>query len=106
MYSREELVKKLTQYRQMPSETEWVEFKEVKIGVDFDDLGRYFSALSNEANLKAQHSSWLIFGVKDKRPREIVGTQYRVDPAKLMSLKHEVAQHTNGLTFQEIYELN
>ena len=46
----------------------------------------------------------IIFGVQDKPPREIVGSQYR-DAAGLVSLKHEIAQQTNGLTFQEIYEL-
>lgn len=106
MYSREELIERLTQYRQMPFETELVEFKEAKNGFDLENLGSYFSALSNEANLKGQHSGWLIFGVKDKRPREIVGTQYRIDLSKLMSLKHEISQQTNGLTFQEIYEIN
>lgn len=32
-------------------ESEVVEFKEAKNGYDFAKLGKYFSALSNEANL-------------------------------------------------------
>lgn len=106
MYSKEQLIEKLKQYRQMSSETEWLEFKEAKNNFDFNDLGEYFSAISNEANLKSQHSGWIIFGVKDKSPREIVRTQYRLDIASLNSLKHEIAKQTNGLTFQEIYELS
>ncbi|MES2199231.1 MAG: ATP-binding protein, partial [Chlamydiota bacterium] len=106
MYSKEQLIEKLTLYRQMPSETEWLEFKEAKNDFGLNDLGKYFSAISNEANLKDQHSGWLIFGIKDKPPREVAGTRYREDPIGLTSLKHEIAQETNGLTFQEIYELH
>ncbi|MEA1980784.1 MAG: transcriptional regulator, partial [candidate division Zixibacteria bacterium] len=48
----------------------------------------------------------MIFGAKDKLPREIVGSNYRNDRASLESLKHEVAVQTNGISFQEIYELD
>src|SRR5579872_4715675 len=106
MYLEKQLIEKFEQYRQMPSETEWLEFKEAKNSFDFDSLGKYFSALSNEANLKSQSSGWLFFGIKDKQPREIVGTQYRPDVSSLNNLKYEIARQTNGLTFQEIYELN
>lgn len=105
MYSQEQLIEKLREYRQLASETEWLEFKEAKENFGFEDLGKYFSALSNEANLKRQRFSWLIFGVKDKHPRTIVGTNYKANPAKLNALKYEISQHTNGLTFPEIYEL-
>lgn len=50
MTSQIDLQDKLRQLRVLPSETEWVEFKEAKNNFDFDDLGKYFSALSNEAN--------------------------------------------------------
>lgn len=105
MYSEEQLIEKLKQYRQMPSETEWLEFKEAKNGFDLSTLGEYFSGISNEANLKNQHSGWIIFGIQDQLPRKIVGTQYRIEAAGLSNLKHEIAKQTNGLTFQEIYEL-
>ncbi|MBK8052275.1 MAG: hypothetical protein IPK35_03055 [Saprospiraceae bacterium] len=36
----------------LSTETEVVEFKEAKNRYDKDKLGQYFSALSNEANLK------------------------------------------------------
>ena len=40
----------LDELRAMPAETEWLDFKEAKHGIDSDDLGRYVSALANEAN--------------------------------------------------------
>ncbi len=56
----------------IPVEDECVEFKEAKQNYDFEKLGQYFSALSNEANLKNKRYSWLIFGVTDKLPRQVV----------------------------------
>ncbi len=38
-------------------ENEIVEFKEAKIQYDFNKLGKYFSALSNEANLKGKRAA-------------------------------------------------
>lgn len=82
-------------------ETEWIEFKEAKDNFSFEKLGKYFSALSNEANLKGRSSGWLIFGINNKR--QIVGTKYTVSS----TLKLDVANKaTNRLTFKEIYELN
>lgn len=102
-----ELQAKLTEFLSLPTETEWVEFKEAKNNYDFDDLGKYFSALSNEANLKGQPFGWLVFGVKDKPvPRPIVGSQYRPQRPHLDSLKEEIANHTSHrLTFEEIHEV-
>jgi len=47
----------------LPAETEIVEFKEAKEGYDFSKIGKYFSVLSNEANLKGKSCAWLVFGV-------------------------------------------
>lgn len=100
-----ELQAKLAELMALPAETEWVEFKEAKNNYHFDNLGEYFSALSNEANLKGRPCAWLIFGVKDK-PKEVVGSQYRSNRADLDHLKEEVAAQTsNRITFEEIYEL-
>lgn len=89
----------------LPVETEWVEFKEAKFDFGANDLGQYFSALSNEANLHRQPCAWLVFGVKDK-PRRIVGSQFRNTAASLQSLKQEVARELSPhLTFVEIFEL-
>ena len=54
-------------------ENEVIEFKEAKTSYDFRKIGKYFSALSNEANLKEKDVAWLVFGVVDKS-REIVGS--------------------------------
>ena len=100
-----ELQNKLLELINLPGEVEWVEFKEAKRNFHFDDLGKYFSAISNETNLKNQPSGWLVFGVRDK-PRTIVGTSYRADRPALDRLKHEIAQHsTPRITFDEIYEV-
>lgn len=90
-------------------ETEVVEYKEAKQSFDFEKLGRYFSALSNEANLRNAECGWLLFGVTDKR--EICGTAYRKEKRRpsigLRSLKHKITEGlNNGLTFEEIYELD
>lgn len=71
--NREELVLMLEKLRLMPVETEWLEFKEARANYDFNKLGQYFSAISNESNLKGCPYGWLIFGIEDKR-RVIVGT--------------------------------
>ena len=100
-----ELRQELDRLCELPHETEWLEFKEAKNSFHFDELGKYFSALSNEANLKKQACGWLIFGVKDDR--SVCGTQFRENPAHLDSLKQEIANHTTGnLTFDDIYVLN
>lgn len=101
----QELIQLLGELRSLPAETEWLEFKEAKMGYDFNKLGKYVSALSNESNLKGRPCGWLIFGIRDS-DRQIVGTQYRASRAELDNLKHEVAMKTSGgLTFKEIYEL-
>ena len=90
---------------QLVKETEWLEFKLAERNFHFDDLGKYFSALSNEANLKNKDCGWLIFGVDDNR--NIIGSQFRKYRADLESLKSEIAKHATGnITFVEIFELN
>ncbi len=91
--------------RGLPEETEVVEFKEAKEGYHFDKIGKYFSALSNEANLKGKPHAWLVFGIENKRHR-IVGSRYRSSRKHLDSLKGEIANKTtNRITFIEIHEL-
>ena len=86
-------------------ENEVVEFKQAEASFDFDDLGKYFSALSNEANLRDQEFGWLIFGVHNKS-REITGTSYKNSPTSLQKLKHDLSQHTTDRnTFRDIFEL-
>ncbi|HKZ57890.1 MAG TPA: RNA-binding domain-containing protein [Thermodesulfovibrionales bacterium] len=105
--TQEELKRLLDELRTLPSETEWVEFKAAKSSFDFNKLGEYFSALSNEANLKNRDSGcrWLILGVENKT-RKIIGTNYRINRSDLDSLKFKIAKKTiNRITFIEIYEL-
>lgn len=84
------------------SESEVVEFKKAENNFDFDDLGKYFSALSNEANLRKLDFAWLIFGYDEKK-HEIVGTSYKNGEGALNNLKHDFSQHTtDGQTFREI----
>ena len=95
---------KLDELLSMKYETETVEFKEAKDNFSFDDLGKYFSALSNEANLHNEKYAWLVFGVEDKK-HNIVGTNYRNDDKSLLALKEEMGKQTTGnLTFIEIYK--
>lgn len=67
-------------------ENECVEFKEAKNDFDSKKLGKYFSAIANEANLRGKEYGWLIFGVEDKE-HLIVGTQYRNSTKSLNSVK-------------------
>ena len=67
--TEEQLKTKFHQLMALPKETEWLEFKEARSGYDFDKLGKYFSALGNEANLKGQNCAWLVFGVSDRDKR-------------------------------------
>ena len=86
-------------------ENEVVEFKKAENNFDFDDLGKYFSALSNEANLRDKGFAWLVFGVHDKT-REILGTTYKNGMKSLQKLKYDLAQHTTDRnTFRDIFEL-
>lgn len=95
----------LTQLRNHTAENEIVEFKEAKTGFDFRKIGKYFSALSNEANLKGKPHAWLVFGIENKS-FTIVGTKYRPQSDDLNKLKSEIANKTtNRITFIEIYEL-
>jgi len=100
------MLHRLHELMSLPSESEWVEFKEAKYNYNFDDIGKYFSALSNEANLNNQPAGWLVFGVSDKPPRQITGSNYRSDPPGLEKLKKQIAQRTNHqMTFRNIYEI-
>ena len=81
----------LTELLDLEAENEIVEFKEAKNQFDKDKLGRYFSALSNEANLKDRSSAWFVFGVNDYR--KIVGT--KLTAKQLNEYKQEISKHTS-----------
>lgn len=75
-----------------------MEFKEAKNDFDSKKLGKYFSAISNEANLRGKEEGWLIFGVDDKT-HSIIGTQYRNSPKSLNSVKGEIARGDDSANF-------
>lgn len=103
--TEQELQDILTRLLKLTAENEVVEFKEAKNGFDFGKLGKYFSALSNEDNLKGKPHAWLVFGIENKH-HKIVGSQFRPVRKDLDSLKSEIANKTtNRITFIEIYEL-
>ena len=94
----------------LPYENEVVEFKTASTSFDIAELGQYFSALSNEANLRNKSCAWLVFGVKEQKGTlnhwAIVGSQFRTARHHLDQLKKEVADQTTGrISFIEIYEV-
>ncbi len=102
IYTDSELKKKI--YEMLKDfETEVVEFKEANNDYSFKKIGKYFSALGNEANIRGKSEAWLIFGITNNK--EFKGTDYRKD-GNLQSLKKEICISTNErLTFIDIYEL-
>ena len=86
-------------------EIEVVEFKEVSDDYDTDKIGRYFSAMANEANLRDVSTGWLVFGVSNKT-RSVAGTGYRSERERLEGLKHQIAQDADPrTTFRQIHEV-
>ncbi|PPD30931.1 MAG: transcriptional regulator [Methylomonas sp.] len=87
-------------------ENEVVEFKQAGNDYDTDRIGEYFSALSNEANLRNTERAWLVFGVNNKT-RTVTGSDYRMDTERLQSLKHQIAQSTEpSISLREIHVLH
>jgi ATP-dependent DNA helicase RecG len=86
-------------------ENEVVEFKQAGKDYDTDKIGKYFSALSNEANLRGMERAWLVFGVNN-RSRTVVGSDYRSDSERLQSLKMQITENAEpSITFRNIHEL-
>ena len=87
------------------SENEVVEFKAAKNNYDVDDLGKYFSALSNEANLREHDFAWIVFGI-DNKTHAVTGTNFKEGEQVLNRLKQDMSQHTtDNLIFREIVPL-
>lgn len=102
-----EILSLLEELRRKEKEVEVLEFKEGKTQYDFTKLGRYFSAMSNETNLRNKSKAWFILGIEDERVdgiRPVCGTSYR--NGSFDGLKLEVANKTNeNITFREIHEV-
>lgn len=87
------------------SESELVEFKKAQNSFSVEDLGQYFSALSNEANLRDKDFAWMVLGI-DNKTHCIIGTSFKDSEESLNKLKHDMSQHTtDGLIFREIVPL-
>lgn len=83
------------------TENEVVEFKTAENQYDRDKLGRYFSALSNEANLRDKDFAWMVLGVSNDK--QLKGTSFLCSETAIQGLKHEIANNATGnLTFREI----
>ena len=90
-------------------ENEVIEFKSGGSGFSSDEIGKYFSALSNEANLRSLEAAWLVFGVHNKT-RKIIGTNYDVSPDAVNrsgGIKYQITQSTSpAVCFRAIHELD
>lgn len=102
MFTENELSDILNKLIELPAETEVVEFKKAENSFSDTDIGEYFSALANEANLKDIQMSWLVFGV-DNKSHIVVGSNYKTSRPSLDEMKKKIADHTtNRITFDEI----
>ncbi|MFO1218842.1 MAG: putative DNA binding domain-containing protein [Burkholderiaceae bacterium] len=87
-------------WRALPAETEWLEFKSARENLDTDELGRYVSALANEASLAGRAAGWLVLGVMDRRDaatglRPVCGTRFALDTTHRNRLKRLIAEGTS-----------
>ncbi|MBI3092482.1 MAG: putative DNA binding domain-containing protein [Candidatus Tectomicrobia bacterium] len=77
--SPEYLAGLLRELRQLPKETEWVEFK-CNIA-NLEEIGEYISALANSAALSGKANAYLVWGVADET-HDVMGTSFRPTQAK------------------------
>lgn len=73
------------------TETEVLEFKRAENQFDKNKLGRYFSALSNEANLLGLKAAYFLLGVDNDKT--ISGT--KISDKQVNEYKQEIAAHTS-----------
>lgn len=76
----QELRALLDELRELPKETEWVEFK--LNYAEPQEIGEYISALSNGACLHNQQFGYLIFGIEDET-HTVKGTTFKPRQAKM-----------------------
>jgi ATP-dependent DNA helicase RecG len=69
-----------------PTETERLEFKEAKTNFDSTKLLKYCVAMGNEGG------GYIVLGVTDKRPRQVVGSQAWSTPEELNKIKAYIFQ--------------
>lgn len=104
MYKNSQELCKILDDLLLNTENECVEFKKAENNFDIDNLGKYFSALGNEANLKNKQYSWIIFGVDDKT-HKLTNTNFYKN-SNFNKLKKQITDNTtDNVGFIEIYEL-
>ncbi|MBR7153031.1 MAG: putative DNA binding domain-containing protein [Candidatus Methanomethylophilaceae archaeon] len=76
-----------------PHESEVIEFKDRK-NLNKDEMGEYFSALSNEAFLKGVEYAWMIFGMTDDGT--VINSNFLDTVESQNRLKKYISEHTSG----------
>lgn len=102
MYKSDIELNKILDELLLNPENECVEFKKAKNNFDIDLLGKYFSALGNEANLRNKQYSWIVFGIDDKT-HELTNTEFYSDN-NFNKVKKQISDNTtDNISFIEIY---
>lgn len=90
----------------LKGEGEVVEFKRATNQYGIDRIGEYFSALSNEANLRDVDTAWLVFGIDD-RSRTVVGSDFARRSGSFNEVKQRVSEDLEPRSgFREIHTLD
>lgn len=98
LHTRTQLLHLVPQLTELPSETEWVEFK-----VDNDDpqmIGKTLAALSNSARLVSEPYGYLVWGVSDG-DHQIVGSS--ADPSSKKVGQEDILNWLTRLISPETY---
>lgn len=86
-------------------ENECVEFKRAEKDFNIDKLGKYFSAIGNEATLRNKQYGWIVFGIDDKT-HSFINTKYHYDN-NFNDVKKQISDNTtDNISFIEIYPIN
>lgn len=103
MYKNIDELNKILDELLLNTENECVEFKKAENNFDIDILGKYFSALGNEATLKNKQYSWIVFGIDDKT-HKLTNTNFYSDN-NFNKVKKQITDNTtDNIGFIEIYE--
>lgn len=103
MKSEDELIDILRELLKNP-ENEYIEFKRAENNFDTDKLGKYFSAMANEATLQNKQFGWIIFGIDDKT-HEVLGTNYCIDN-NFNNIKKQISDNTtDNISFLDVYSI-
>ena len=94
----------IEELRNLPKETEWVEFK--RNNEKPDEIGEYISSLSNSAALCGKANAYLLWGI-DNETHEIVGTTFipsatKVGNEELENWLHRLMKPKINFRFFEI----